>query len=82
MKTKHALIVALLLAPLPALRAAAAPAPTAKPNLVFIFADDWGWGDLSCHGQSLPYGELKAALAAQGQTVLKIPPPTPAPAKR
>ena len=20
------------------------------PNIVFIFADDWGWGDLSCHG--------------------------------
>jgi len=25
----------------------------AKPNIVFIFADDWGWGDLSCHGH--PY---------------------------
>ena len=22
----------------------------APPNIVFIFADDWGWGDLSCHG--------------------------------
>jgi len=21
-----------------------------QPNIVFIFADDWGWGDLSCHG--------------------------------
>ena len=21
-----------------------------KPNIIFIFADDWGWGDLSCHG--------------------------------
>jgi N-acetylgalactosamine-6-sulfatase len=20
------------------------------PNIVFIFADDWGWGDLTCHG--------------------------------
>lgn len=24
-----------------------------KPNIVFIFSDDWGWGDLSCHGH--PY---------------------------
>jgi len=29
----------------------AADAP--KPNILFIFADDWGWGDLSCHGH--PY---------------------------
>jgi arylsulfatase A-like enzyme len=25
----------------------------ANPNILFIFADDWGWGDLSCHGH--PY---------------------------
>lgn len=24
-----------------------------KPNILFIFADDWGWGDLSVHGH--PY---------------------------
>ena len=22
---------------------------TDQPNIIFIFADDWGWGDLSCH---------------------------------
>jgi len=25
----------------------------ARPNILFIFADDWGWGDLGCHGH--PY---------------------------
>lgn len=25
-------------------------ADSSKPNIVFLFADDWGWGDLSCHG--------------------------------
>lgn len=24
-----------------------------KPNILFIFTDDWGWGDLGCHGH--PY---------------------------
>ena len=41
--------IALILAPLFALCAVAAPAPDAKPNIIFIYADDWGWGDLSCH---------------------------------
>ena len=30
-----------------------APAGAGKDNILFIFADDWGWGDLSCHGH--PY---------------------------
>ncbi|MBS3761724.1 MAG: sulfatase-like hydrolase/transferase, partial [Planctomycetes bacterium] len=25
-------------------------APGQRPNFVFIFADDWGWGDLGCYG--------------------------------
>jgi len=28
-------------------------ADAGRPNILFIFADDWGWGDLSCHGH--PY---------------------------
>ncbi|MEZ5302774.1 MAG: sulfatase-like hydrolase/transferase [Verrucomicrobiales bacterium] len=39
-------IAAFSLASFGLLRAADAP----RPNIVFIFADDWGWGDLSCHG--------------------------------
>ena len=27
-----------------------AHAAETRPNIVFIYADDWGWGDLSCHG--------------------------------
>lgn len=31
----------------------ATPATAAEqPNILFIFADDWGWGDLGCHGHS------------------------------
>ncbi len=31
----------------------ASAAEEQRPNILFIFADDWGWGDLSCHGH--PY---------------------------
>ena len=31
----------------------AAASAAERPNILFIFADDWGWGDLSCHGH--PY---------------------------
>ncbi len=32
------------------LSAGAQAAADARPNVLFILADDWGWGDLSCHG--------------------------------
>jgi N-acetylgalactosamine-6-sulfatase len=32
------------------LSATAYAAPDQKPNVIFIFADDWGWGDLGSHG--------------------------------
>ena len=43
----------LLLAVIGILLAATHVAAATQPNIVFIFADDWGWGDLGCHGH--PY---------------------------
>src|SRR5689334_9523032 len=43
-----------------------AVAETHRPNIVFIFADDWGWGDLSCHGSKYYRTPNVDRLAAQG----------------
>ena len=59
-RTSLALFV-LLLAPLAGLHAA-----DKKPNIVFIFADDWGWGDLSCHGHPLLKTPNLDRLASEG----------------
>ena len=53
-----------MLGPLPAL--VAAPTAAAKLNIVFIFADDWGWGDLSCHGHPWLKTPHLDGLARQG----------------
>lgn len=37
-----------------------------KLNIVFIFADDWGWGDLSCHGHPWLKTPNLDRLAASG----------------
>lgn len=38
----------------------------ARPNILFIFADDWGWGDLSCHGHPYVKTPNIDRLAAEG----------------
>lgn len=37
-----------------------------KPNIIFIFADDWGWGDLGVHGSEIYQTPNIDQLAAQG----------------
>jgi N-acetylgalactosamine-6-sulfatase len=44
----------------------AADAQRTQPNIVFIFADDWGWGDLSCHGHPYLKTPNLDRLAAEG----------------
>lgn len=51
---------------LPALSTATAAAASARPNLVFILADDWGWGDLGSHGHPYLQTPNLDRLAAQG----------------
>ena len=48
--TRLLFIASMTLLILIAPRRAQSQSPVTKPNMVFIFADDWGWGDLSCHG--------------------------------
>ncbi len=44
----------------------AQPAKNARPNILFILADDLGYGDLSCYGQQRFATPNIDALAAQG----------------
>lgn len=60
MKTRIFLLFSILMAASPALA-------TSKPNIVFIFADDWGWGDLSCHGHPYVRTPNIDRLAAEGR---------------
>lgn len=37
-----------------------------KPNIIFIFADDWGYGDLGCHGSSFCQTPHLDRMAGEG----------------
>lgn len=63
MKTSLAILIALLLT---SLHAVGAPDAARPPNILFIFADDWGWGDLSCHGNAWLKTPHLDRLASEG----------------
>ena len=48
------LLIALMLLVFPDAHAAS-DRPIEQPNIIFIFADDWGYGDLGIHGLMLPF---------------------------
>ena len=66
MKLALTFLTALLLSPLVGLNAADSPQKPGKPNIVFIYADDWGWGDLSCHGNTWLKTPRLDKLASEG----------------
>lgn len=41
-----------------------AVAESAKPNVVYILADDVGWGDLSAHGGGVPTPDIDRLFAS------------------
>jgi len=65
MKHTAIALIALLFAPLGALRAADTPNPV-KPNIVFVIADDLGYGDVGCYGQRHTRTPNIDRLAAEG----------------
>ena len=41
-------------------------ASASPPNIIFIFADDWGYGDMSAHGSDWIETPHLDAMAAEG----------------
>ncbi|RLS26142.1 MAG: arylsulfatase, partial [Planctomycetota bacterium] len=57
----HLLLLSTLLAQTPAVNEV-----QSKPNIIFIIADDLGYGDLGCYGQKIIRTPNLDRLAAEG----------------
>ena len=71
MKLSLTLLITVLLAPLAALHASAAP----KPNILVILADDLGYGDVSCYNDRAKVPTPNMDRLARGDTVHRCPQP-------
>ena len=65
-KVARALVTLIALCP-----AYSAVAQTDRPNIVYLLVDNWGWGDISLQGSTVPTPEIDA-LAAEGTRLLNF----------
>jgi len=70
MKKNIILLASILLLSATTLRA------TDRPNFVFIFADDLGWGDLGCYGHPLLKTPYLDQMASEGLLLTNLMWPT------
>lgn len=67
MSTKcYVAVAAMLLAPLTALAAEKPGNPAARPNIIILLADDLGWADLACYGNTFNESPNIDRLAREG----------------
>ncbi|MEA3461593.1 MAG: sulfatase-like hydrolase/transferase, partial [Bacteroidota bacterium] len=66
MRTLHTVFTGLILVLIFACTSKQAPEKTARPNIIFILADDLGYGDLGSYGQELIETPHLDALASAG----------------
>ena len=66
MKIQHAICIALVILGMAACTSKQASEEELRPNIIFILADDLGYGDLGCYGQELIETPHIDALASTG----------------
>ena len=69
---KHVAISVLVLMPFLMVSAADAEEPGTKPSIVFIYADDLGFGDLGCHGHPRDPDAASRSDGSRGDGLLEL----------